>query len=191
MTSPKNSDAQFPVLVITAAVLLGVILWQGGFLSGIGSLGSERAPVSQSPSRPPTGDAASGSAFVFENPPLPYDLFLGNATGTGTLTPLPKPPLTEPSRVMSGLKIFEIAASVNGFVPSTLVVSVGDRVQLDVIAAGERFDIGIPGLNSYLDIPAGEQRSIGFEVTTPGEYKFSCRGYCPNGKEISGMVIVQ
>lgn len=197
MNGTMGTDKQFFTIVILAAVLLGLFsLVDLGYIRTPGDDGPVRTPSPVSYNAP-RGPQATDTLPVYENPPLPSEFPVVQPTTTDSSVPPPTPvppvvlPLSVPSRTLLGLKIFDITATVDGFVPSTIVVSSGDRIELDVTAVDARFDIGIPKLSSYLDIPANETRSVSFDASAPGEYPFACRGYCPNGKEISGKLIVQ
>jgi|GEM_PF-5352416 heme/copper-type cytochrome/quinol oxidase subunit 2 len=195
MNPATGVDKQFVAIVVSAAVLLGILSL--GDLGYIGVSGGE-VPSPQVNYELPQGAQSTDSLPVYENPPLPSEFPGMQPTTTDILVPppvVPVPPvalpLTVPSRTLLGLKIFEITATLDGFSPATIVVSSGDRIQLDVTAMGARIDIGIPRLSTYLEVPEGETRSASFDAGAPGEYPFACRGYCPNGKEISGMVVVR
>jgi len=177
MGTVMKNDTLFAGIVIAAVVILGVFLWQDGSLDRIGVLGDMRALSPR-----PAGTVPS------ENPPLPEEFTTPQATTSVPAVPLP---LSEPTREVLGLKIFGITATPDGFVPSSLVFAAGDRVQIDVTAVGSRFDLGVPGLGAYLDVPEGETRSVSFDVNASGTYPFACRGFCPNGQEVSGVIIVQ
>jgi len=197
MNGMPGIDKRFVAIVVSAAVLLGLLsLVDLGYIGA--PWGGERVLLPGANYEIPHGAQPTDSVPVYENPPLPSEFPIAQPTTTDILVPPPVVPvspvvlpLSVPSRTFLGLKIFDMTATVDGFSPSTIVVSSGDRVELDVTAVGVRFDMGIPLLSSYLDIPAGEQRSVSFDAGAPGEYLFACRGYCPNGKEISGKIIIQ
>jgi heme/copper-type cytochrome/quinol oxidase subunit 2 len=194
-TNPKmNVGTLFAAIVFAVIVCLAVLLWRDGTIDADSILGGNAVPVPSGvlPSQPiPEDGAVPTSTAVSENPPPPSDFPVVQATSGTSVSGFVHLPLSEPVREVLGLKIFEMSVNADGFTPPVLVLTAGDRVQLDVSATAGRVDLGIPGLGAYLEVPGGERRSIGFDAAASGTYPFSCRAFCPNGKEISGTVIVR
>ncbi len=105
-------------------------------------------------------------------------------TAPDTIAPL------RPTDGVERFRAFKVAVDQSGFAPDRVVVFVGDGVQFEVTAVGGRYDLGIPTLGVYVDVPAGESRTVGFDASRPGEFPFSCKNRCPAGKVISGNLIV-
>jgi hypothetical protein len=193
MFPPKrNTDALFAGLIFAVAVLLGVLLWYDGTL--VIPFLAENSAYRTAPAAPavqPVSEPAMSSGAVSETPPLPSDFPPAQATSTIAASDFAHVPLSLPTSEVPGLKIFSMSASADGFAPSVLVLSVGDRVQLNVTASGDRFDLGIPKLGAYIEIPGGEERSVSFDVSASGTYPFFCRAYCPGGRELSGTIVVR
>jgi hypothetical protein len=93
--------------------------------------------------------------------------------------------------VESKVKKFDLKATKNGFVPSSITVESGDEIQLNFSAVDSDTDLDLPYLGAYFrPVLKGESRVFPIGTGLVGTFIFSCRDFCPGGKKIEGSLIV-
>ncbi|MBI4033938.1 MAG: cupredoxin domain-containing protein [Candidatus Brennerbacteria bacterium] len=85
---------------------------------------------------------------------------------------------------------FNMTVSSAGFNPNSITVRKGDAVQIRLTAVGGDYDFDMPYKGLYVMVPEGETKQITFGINTAGSYGFMCRDFCPQGRTISGTLIV-
>ncbi len=91
----------------------------------------------------------------------------------------------------SKMVFYDLKATKNGFEPSTITVREGDSLRFDFTAVDGDYDLEIPYLGVYFFVvPKGVTRTLSTGTGPAGTYEFSCRDYCPEGKKITGKLIV-
>ncbi|HXF44137.1 MAG TPA: cupredoxin domain-containing protein [Candidatus Paceibacterota bacterium] len=88
------------------------------------------------------------------------------------------------------LGIFKMTVNSSGFDPSNITVNLGDIVQILITASGDDFDFSVPYSGLYTKVNDGETKQVTFGATSAGTFVFQCRDFCPQGKTISGSIIV-
>jgi len=91
----------------------------------------------------------------------------------------------------TGLHVFNVIASKNGYDPAVIVVTEGDTVRLQLTSQGKKFDLFSPYMGFYLEADEGATEQLSFIVPVSGTFLFKCRNFCPNGKTIQGQLIVK
>ena len=92
------------------------------------------------------------------------------------------------------VSIFKIKAENGAFFPDELVISKGQRVQIDFSAVGADYDLDIASpIGAYIISKKDTTNVFGFNTdkSKEGIYTFSCRDYCPKGKEMKGRIVVK
>lgn len=120
-------------------------------------------------------------------------------SSTVTFTPLTNTEkdanITKPAEVVTGnINIFKLKAENGAFSPNELVFGKGQRVQIEFTAVGADYDLNIAlPIGAYIVAKKDKTEVFGFdaEKNKEGVYTFSCRDYCPAGKEMKGKIVVK
>lgn len=123
----------------------------------------------------------------------------GGTTSTATFTPLTNTEkdasATKPAEVITGnVNVFKLKAENGVFSPSELVLEKGQRVQIEFTAVGADYDLDIaPPIGAHIVAKKDKTVVFGFdtEKNKEGVYIFSCKDYCPAGKEMKGKIVIK
>lgn len=88
------------------------------------------------------------------------------------------------------LNIFNMAVSAAGYEPDSITVKKGDIMTIRLTAQGGTYDVQIPYTGHYAKVSNGETKEVSVGMNTAGTYTFLCRDFCPQGRTISGSIIV-
>jgi len=164
MESKNNTKIVVGIIVVVAVVLAGVFMF-----------GSSDKEISPSvPVNEENISAETSSAGIVEGSLRP-EIIKGteeNAPDTYAYT---------------------IAASKDGFSPNEIRVTQGVSVTLVLSATDGAYDIAFEyPEGARLEAEEGElSGALFFGVDEKGEFAFSCEKKCPEGKKISGTIIVE
>lgn len=169
------------IIVLTAVgvfvvigVIVGILTRSGGETSPI-EVGEEgNGDVANSLLEDESGER---SVFTSEVP-----------QGIEPTTPAIEAPAAPDSDVKFG--IFNMTVGRNGYEPSIITVKQGNLVQIRLTALDGDYDFSMPYKGLYQFVKEGETRQISFGVKTSGTFAFECRDFCPDGKKITGELIV-
>ena len=161
-------------LIVLAGIIIGVFSRKGSVPASPGSQAGEITATSTPKSGEKTG-------FTSEIPK--------NAELTKPSQDIPITSKSSGSNV-SNYKVFNVNVSASGYNPSEIVANKGDVVEINLTASGGSFDIFSRSAGFYVSASDGKIGKITFTPSDSGTYDFSCRDYCPNGKIISGKLII-
>jgi len=164
------------VIIVVAIVLLG---WKSNI--------SPQDKTSQTNS---TNKALSTSTATFDK----LTNAEKNAEVTKPVQVVTGPKGTSTAEKSQGISVFKLKAEQGTFSPSELVLEKGQRVQIEFIAVDADYDLDIaPPIGAYIVAKKGQSSMFGFdaEKNKEGVYTFSCRDYCPAGKEMKGKIVVK
>lgn len=162
---------QIVIVAVFVVFVAGGIFWGVSRRSDTSTTGRENTGTSQSVSlsSPYTPEVPSGAT-------LTEPKTVGPATSVAGST--------------SKARFFDMKATKNGFVPSSLTVNAGDTVYIEFSAVDEIYDLDIPYLGVYFSaVQEGTSRRLPFDTPQSGTFLFSCRDFCP-GKTIQGSLVV-
>lgn len=86
--------------------------------------------------------------------------------------PLSVSPLLRNSKYK--LRAFQIAIAENKFAPDTVIVEIGDGVQIDFTAVDKDYDVYQPEYGFKQTIEKGETKPVQFRADATGKYTFFC-----------------
>ena len=98
------------------------------------------------------------------------------------------------AKTQGSINSFKIKAERGTFSPSELVFEKGQRVQIEFVAVDGDYDLDIaPPIGAYVTAKKGQSSTFGFDAgkNNSGVYTFSCRNYCPEGREMKGTIVVK
>ncbi|MEK7169261.1 MAG: cupredoxin domain-containing protein [Patescibacteria group bacterium] len=163
-------------VVVLVGVAVGVLTKKNG--GGPVSPGSQTGEAKIATSTPKSGEK---TGFTNEIPK--------NAELTKPSQDIPITSKSSGSNV-SNYKVFNVNVSASGYNPSEIVANKGDVVEINLTASGGSFDIFSRSAGFYVSASDGKIGKITFTPSDSGTYDFSCRDSCPNGKIISGKLII-
>jgi heme/copper-type cytochrome/quinol oxidase subunit 2 len=69
---------------------------------------------------------------------------------------------------------FSLTVANGAFTPNTVIVNVGDSVDLMITATGGNYDFTQPDYGFHVPLPAGKATKIDFGATAAGKFTFYC-----------------
>lgn len=171
------SRKQLIILGLTGGFIVLVVVF--GFLSTDGTLPGAMGPGTEG------GGTSEGTEGVMDGKRVFTPEVPQNAVPTVPEHEAPAAPGSSAS-----LGIFEMNVSSAGFSPSSLVVELGNLVQIRLTAVGGDYDFSMPWTGLYQKVNEGETKQISFQTTAAGTYAFECRDLCPLSGKIQGELIV-
>jgi len=89
------------------------------------------------------------------------------------------------------IRFYNLQASSAGFEPSQISVISGDSVNVEFTALDGDYDLDFPYLGAYFSVTReGQTRTLPFDTSMSGTFKFSCRDFCPAEGRILGTLVV-
>lgn len=179
-------------LLIIGIIVLGVII-AGAVWYKISpdSFKSVLSPAITGEPKSATTDINKNSVFpTRKEAPANVAIPEPGSTGQKTDVAVPKSSIpAAPGLEDKKLRTFEITAINGKYVPSTIIVNVGDTVHIDFKAEDNTYDIVFPDYGLYQQAKQGETRIVEFGATIDGQFSFYCEKSCPKGK-MTGTLIV-
>jgi len=169
---------------IVGIVIVAVIVLISVFLNGK----KNRDALNETTGIVPSVKSSSTATFV---PLTATDKNISATKPVEVVTPSVGTSTVAKSRSIS---VFRIKAENGVFSPSELVFEKGQRVQIEFTAAGADYDLDItPPIGAYIVAKKDKTVAFGFDAENnkEGVYAFSCRDYCPEGKEMKGKIIIK
>lgn len=153
------------VIVVVVIVLLGV-----GIMIG---KKNNPADTTQDQNSETTSMASNNESQTRGPAPKNVDVPDMNSPVDGEVA---KPTMVMPSAPgsSSDFRNFEIAISNGKFEPSKIIVSSGDVLSITIKALDANYDFTQPDYGIYQTIKKGDQKTISFQSTAAGTFKFFC-----------------
>lgn len=180
----KNYFLVIGVIIVVLAAAVGI--WYGVSPSSFKAIispgtagtvsGTENVPA-----------AANGFATRQEAPENVVVPEPGSGENSGVA--VPKTSVQAAPGVSAKLRTFEISANGGKYVPSTIIVNVGDTVHVNFKAEDNAYDIVFPDYGLSQTAKRGETKIIEFQANVDGQFAFYCKNACPKG-EMKGTLIV-
>ena len=166
-----NKKGILAILIIIAVIIVVVVIVSGNK----GNVGNGEGVTGE------VNDIKAGGTETFD-PTVP-----------GEDVELTQPKVSAPAApgVKAQLRVFDMSASENGFIPEQIVVNQGDTINVKLKAPTVGYDIALPDLGLYQSVDQGVEKTLAFQALTPGTFTYLCRDMCPGGKEIKGSLIVK
>jgi heme/copper-type cytochrome/quinol oxidase subunit 2 len=174
---------QTVIIIVLAVVVLGGLIVGIIVRKGTGPIGPAGTGLGGtfSTSTLPLGSVVSGTTVLY-NPEIPK-----NATATVPVQAIAPAPDVQNA---VGQNVYNLTAAANGYIPTTLTIRQGDMATINFTSKGAQYDAFSANLSFYITAPSGETKTISFIPSTPGQFSFTCRSYCPSGGSITGTIIV-
>lgn len=90
----------------------------------------------------------------------------------------------------SKFRNFKVNAESGAFVPTKVIVNVGDTVHIDFTAVDNNYDIVFPSYNMSQAANKGETKIIEFQALVPGDFTYYCSVCGGPDKGPKGHIIV-
>lgn len=160
----KKWIAIIAATVVVIAVVIYLAVSSGGPVSGQPGTGvaGSASPASKNPAvtraPAPAGVAApdKGAQNVPQNVATPQVEAVGSPSGN------------------SKYRSFNIQAVNNSFVPNTVIVNLGDTIDLEITAVDKNYDFYLPDFGNKSPLPKGETKRIQTGATAVGKFTFYC-----------------
>ena len=138
---------------------------------------------------PGTGNGVDPSGVISEEG---FPVFSPEVPKSAVLSePKLEAPASSNPALDTKIKFFDLRATKDGFIPSSITVNSGDSVRIDFTAVDGDYDLDFPYLGAYFRVvQKGVTDRLPFDTSLSGTFSFRCRDYCPQGKQIEGKLIV-
>lgn len=92
--------------------------------------------------------------------------------------------------VSAKFRRFNIVANENAFVPSEVIVNIGDTVHIDFTAIDKTYDITFPDYGMKQTVVPGEKKIFEFQAVLSGKFLYYCDLCGGLDSEVKGYIIV-
>lgn len=101
--------------------------------------------------------------------------------------------ISDPSAPQENISVYKITAKDGVFSPNEFIFEKGKRVQMQLVSEDATYDLDIAmPIGAYVTAEAGKSAIFGFDTKDKeGVYVFSCKNFCPTGKEMKGKIIIK
>lgn len=185
MENKKNLTILIAVLAIVALILVAVISLKS---NGVPVTGKSALPKTEEGTGVPSGGtpASATKEAVPEGVVVPEQ---GSKAEEGVA--IPSAVAEAAPGVSAKLRHFEIKAENGAYVPSTIIVNLGDSIYIDFMAVGNQYDIVIPDYGLAGTAKAGETKIVAFQANIPGKFVFYSALYGGIDGKMKGYIIVK
>ena len=106
----------------------------------------------------------------------PANIAVPDEKASGTPANVAIPKVTGPANPMNTatFRSYDIKVTGDRFVPDTVIVNVGDSVQMDFMAVDKEYDLTQADFGIKTPLPKGVKKTWGMTATTQGDFLFYC-----------------
>jgi heme/copper-type cytochrome/quinol oxidase subunit 2 len=172
--------------IISVIVLVVVLVAVGAFFVG------ERSAAPEPAATPAVNSStATNSGTSPTRAPAPVDVTVPGQ-GQTTTPDVAAPQVVAPasSHSNSSFRSFSIQADGNKFTPDTIIVNLGDVVNIVITAVDKSYDFTQPDYGLKQTIPEGQSKSIQFGATATGQFTFYCASCGGPSAGPTGYIVV-
>jgi cytochrome c oxidase subunit II len=99
--------------------------------------------------------------------------------------------LVPSGKLVNGVRVIAVQAKRFEFMPNTIVVKAGEKVQLDMTSLDDAHGISLPAFKISQDILPGKTSTVTFTAGAVGSYPFHCSVFCGFGHlDMKGEIVV-
>jgi heme/copper-type cytochrome/quinol oxidase subunit 2 len=173
-------------IIISAVVVVVVII-----LLGVGiMIGNKNKPEDANQNQNPETTNTTNTQSQTRGP-APKNIDIPDLN-TPVSSDVAKPTMVMPAAPgsSSDFRNFEISITSGGFKPNKIIVSSGDVLNIVATAVDGNYDFAQPDYGIFIPIKKGEKKTISFQATAAGTFKFFCSSCGGPEKGPTGELIV-